>query len=90
MNYLLKHKRQTLADFNKDCHRFSFWYNGKSYEASCYGSATVIFSDENIPENVKCDIQEEIYSAIDKNEQKWAVPDGAVEIIDAYCAENFC
>ena len=83
--YNVKHKRQTLADFKNDCHRFSFWYNGKEMEVSCYGAVSVFFDDENIPENVQCEIIKEIYSLIDKNESKWAVPKGAQEIADAYC-----
>lgn len=87
--YCIKHKRQNMVDFNSDCHRFSFWYGGKEYEASCYGAVSVFFNDENIPEYVQCDVQEAIYKLIDKNESKWSVPKGAQEIADAYCVENF-
>lgn len=89
-NYRVKHKRQNISDFNNDCHRFSLWYNGKETEVSCYGAMSVFFSDETIPEDVKCAVQKEIYNLIDKNENKWSVPKGAREIANAYCAENFC
>ena len=87
--YCIKHKKQTLEDFTKDCHRFSFWCGGKEMEASCYGAVSVFFDDENIPEDVQCEVQGEIYKLIDKNESKWSVPKGAREIANAYCAENF-
>ena len=87
--YCIKHKRQNMLDFNSDCHRFSFWYGGKEYEASCYGAVNVFFDDESIPEYVQCDVQEVIYKLIDKKENKWSVPRGAQEIADTYCAENF-
>lgn len=88
-NYHVKHKRQSLTDFQNDCHRFKFWYNGKEMEASCHRAVSVFFSDESIPEDVKCDVQKTIYNLIDKNESKWSVPKGAREIADAYCAEEF-
>lgn len=87
--YRLKHKRQTLADFRNDCHRFTLWYNGKETEVSCYDALSVFFDDENIPEEIRCSIQDDIYDLIDKNECKWSVPKGAQEIADAYCRENF-
>ena len=96
--YYLKHKRQTLADFNNDCHRFSFHWAGKEREAACYDAVSVFFDDEDangnaalppIPEEVKGEIIDEIYALIDKNEDKWSVPRGAQAIADAYCAENF-
>lgn len=89
-NYRVKHKRQKLVDFKNDCHRFNLWYDGKETEVSCYGAMSVFFEDESIPEDVKCEVQKEIYNMIDKNESKWSVPKGAREIADAYCAENFC
>ena len=58
-------------------------------EASCYGSASVFFNDESIPEDVKCEVQEYIYELIDESEYKWSIPKGAREIANAYCAENF-
>jgi len=87
--YFIKHKKQTLADFQNDCHRFAFWYDGKDIEVSCYSALSVFFDNENIPEDVKCEVQEEIFNLIDKNESKWALPKEAYEIADAYCAENF-
>ena len=87
--YHVKHKRQSFVDFQNDCHKFSFWYNGKEMEVSCYGSVSVFFDDENISEDVKCEVQNEVYNLIDKNEYKWSVPKGAREIANAYCAENF-
>lgn len=87
--YNIKHKKQSLADFKNDCHKFSFWYNSEKMEVSCYGAVSVFFSDESIPEDVKCEVQEEIYNLLDKNEYKWSAPKGAKEIADAYCAEEF-
>ena len=87
--YRLKHKRQTLVDFNNDCHRFTLWYGGKETEVSCYQALSIFFDDEDIPDDVRDDIQEDIYALIDKNEDKWSVPKGAQEIADAYCKENF-
>lgn len=87
--YQLKHKRQTLADFNNDCHRFTLWYGGKETEVSCYQALSIFFDDEDIPDNVRDDVQKDIYALIDKNEDKWSVPKGAQEIANAYCEENF-
>lgn len=85
----LKHKRQTLADFNNGCHRFSLWFNGKETEVQCYGLVDVFFDDETIPDDVKCEIQKKVWELIDENEHRWTVPKRAQEIADAYCAENF-
>lgn len=87
--YKLKHKRQTLVDFQNDCHRFSLWYGGKETEVSCYGSLSVFFDDESIPEEIKSEVQCEIYSLIDKSERRWSVPKGAQKIADDYCKDNF-
>ena len=91
MAYLcnLKHKRQTLADFENDCHRFSLWFNGKESEVQCYGLVDTHFDDETIPYDVMCEVQRKTWELIDQNEHRWAVPKGAQEIADAYCAENF-
>lgn len=87
--YHVKHKRQTLEDFQMDIHKFSFWFNGQR-TASCVGCVSVFFDDEaNIPEEVKTEVQKAIFNLIDKNENKWSVPRGAQEIADAYCAEEF-
>ena len=88
--YHVKHKRQNIVDFRNDCHRFSFWYDGKEMEASCYGAVSVFFDHVDIPEDVKDEVLETIYNLIDKNEKKWSVPKAAQEIADAYCAEEFC
>lgn len=88
-NYRVKHKRQNLVDFQSDCHRFNLWYNGKETEVSCYGSVSVFFEDESIPEDMKCEVQKEIYNLIDKNERKWSVPKGAREIANAYFEEEY-
>jgi hypothetical protein len=91
MAYLcnLKHKRQTLIDFQHDCHRFSLWLNGKEIEAKCYGLVDVVFDDETIPYDIKCEVQKKIWELIDTSENRWTVPKFAQEIADAYCAENF-
>jgi hypothetical protein len=85
----LKHKRQTLSDFQNDCHRFSLWFNGKETEVQCYGLVDVFFDDETIPNDVKCEVQKKVWELIDENENKWAAPKGAQEIADTYCEENF-
>ena len=87
--YSLKHKRQTLSDFQNDCHRFSLWHNGSETEVQCYGHVSVFFDDDTISEDVKYEIQKKVYELIDENEHRWAVPKGAQEIADAYCAEEF-
>lgn len=84
----LKHKRQTLADFQNDCHRFSLWFNGKETEVQCYGLVDVFF-DKSIPGGVMTEVQKKVYELIDENEARWTVPKGAQEIADAYCAEEF-
>lgn len=86
--YHVKHIKQNLDDFQNDIHRFSFWYNGQ-HCASCIGAVTVLFHDDNIPEDVGFEVEKKIYQLIDTNESKWALPYGAQEIIDAYCAEEF-
>jgi hypothetical protein len=87
--YFVKHKRQTLADFQKDIHKFSFWYKGQK-TASCVGGVSVFFEDEAaVPEDVKEAVQATIYQLIDQNEGKWSAPKGAQQIADAYCAEEF-
>ena len=85
----LKHKRQTLADFQNDCHRFSLWFAGKESEVQCYGLVDTFFDNEDIPSDVKCQVQTKVWELIDKNDNRWALPKGAQEIADAYCAENF-
>ena len=90
MSYLcnLKHKRQTLSDFQNDCHRFSLWFDGNETEVQCYGHIDVFF-DETIPDSVQYEIQKKVYQLIDESEARWTVPKGAQEIADAYCAEEF-
>ena len=88
--YHVKHKRQSLTDFQKDIHRFSFWYNGEK-EACCVSGFDVFFDDNDIiPAEVKKDVRKTIWKLMDKNERKWSVPKGAQEIADAYCAAEFC
>lgn len=91
MSYLcyLRHKKQAITDFQNDCHRFSLFVNGKETEVQCYGLVDVLFDDETIPMDVKCEVQKKVWELIDENERKWAVPKGAQEIADAYCAEEF-
>lgn len=88
--YFVKHKRQTLEDFQMDCHRFSFWYDNRLHTASCFHAVSVYFSDETIPENVKLSVQDRIYHLIDSCESRWSVPKAAQAIADKYCADNFC
>lgn len=88
--YHIKHKRQNLADFQNDIHRFKFWYNGEK-ESYCVSGLNVFFDDgDNIPDDVKVDISGAILNLIDKNESKWSVPKEAYRIANAYCAEEFC
>lgn len=86
----LRHKRQTLSDFQNDCHRFSLWFNGNETEVQCYGRVDVFFDDkENIPDTVQYEVLKKIYELIDEREFKWAVPKSAQEIANEYCVENF-
>lgn len=88
--YNVKHIRCSMEDFNYDRHRFSFIYNNKRYEVSCYHSFNIFFENEKeIPENVRLSISLIICDKIDKNEMKWAYPDKAYEVADRYCKENF-
>lgn len=88
--YHVKHKRQSLEDFQKDIHRFKFWHNGEK-EVSIINNLYICFRyEDNIPDEVKAEIRAKVYELMDKNESKWSVPKGAYEIADAYCAENFC
>ena len=87
-NYHVRHKRQNLADFQKDIHRFKFWYNGEK-EACCVSGFDVFFDyEDNIPDEVKANVHETILKLM-KNERSWSAPKGAQEIADAYCAEEF-
>lgn len=86
--YGVKHKRQNLCDWQKDIHRFKFFYNGEK-EVCCVGGLDVFFDDKDIiPEEVKKDITEYIWKLMDK-ELAWSVPKGAREIAEAYCKEEF-
>lgn len=88
--YYIKHKRQNLADFQNDIHRFKFWYDGEK-ECYCVSGLNVFFNDnDNIPDDVKINVSEAILNLIDKNESKWSVPKGAYRIVGDYCAEEFC
>lgn len=88
--YFVKHKRQTLEDFQMDCHRFTFWYSGRHHSVACFHSANLRFVDETIPEFVKLAVQDVIYRMIDNNGHKWAVPKAVQAIADRYCAASFC
>ena len=85
--YNVRHKPQTIEDFQKDIHRFTFSYCGTK-EASCVGKLSVFF-DEKIPEEVETDVRRYIWFLIDTKEYQWGLPRGAQEIADAYCAEEF-
>lgn len=88
--YHVKHKRQTLADFTKDIHRFSFWYNGEK-EVCCINSLYIAYNcKDDIPDHVREEVRKAVYWLMDNNERKWSVPKGAQEIADAYCAAEFC
>lgn len=87
--YHVKHKRQNLTDWQKDVHRFQFWYQGEK-EAQCVSGLDVFFDDNDvIPDDVKISVQEYILHLMDTKENTWSVPRGAQKIADAYCAEEF-
>lgn len=79
----VKHKRQTLNDWQNDIHRFSFWYDGKEREAICIGALTVDF-DGYLPDKVRTEVADAVYLAMDKKEETWSLPKGAKEIMDNY------
>lgn len=88
--YYVRHVRQSLDDFNKDIHRFTYILDGVKRKASIVGNVSVFFENENdIPDTVKYNVQEKIYSLMNKYEKRWSVPNGAQEIADSYCAEEF-
>ena len=88
----IRHIRCNMADFNADRHRFRFYYNGEEHIAQIYMAFHVIFDEKDeqtIPESVLCEVADEIYKSVRKNEANWRYPDEAYEIADAYCAEEF-
>ena len=87
--YHLRHIACNMNDFQNDCHRFRFEYKEKEYTASCYGKITVVFDNDNLPEEVKEDLTNMIYAKIDKEENKWRYPEEAYRIVDEYYEEEF-
>lgn len=85
--YNVKHKPQTIEDFQMDIHRFTYMYK-EVREASCVSRLSVFFNDK-LPEEVETEIRRYIWYLIDTKENQWSIPDGAQEIADAYCAEEF-
>lgn len=86
--YNVHHKRQTLANFQKDIHEFHFDYNGEDRIAACVGGFDVIF-DDDISEDVELEVTNKILDMMEKYERHWRVPKGAQEIADEYCREMF-
>lgn len=87
--YGVKHKRQTLEDFQKDIHRFTFFYNGQK-ELICVSGFDIFFDEEDsIPEGVQHSIARYVWYLMTTRENTWATPAGAQKIADAYCAEEF-
>lgn len=90
--YELRHLSCNMDDFDFDRHRFKFKYNKKEYTASCYRSLEVFFDDkaeEEIPEEILCEVQALIWDKIDSEEKRWKYPKEAYEIANEYCKENF-
>ena len=87
--YNLRHIRCNMADFNADCHRFRFEYDGCEYIASCYGNSSIFFSNEELPQSVKNEVTVMVYHKIDKEEYKWRYPAEAYRIADSYVKEEF-
>lgn len=83
----VRHKPQTIEDFQKDIHRFTYSYNGVK-EASCVSRLSVFF-DDKLPEAVETEVRRYVWYLIDTQEDKWSLPNGAKELADAYCAEEF-
>ncbi len=83
----VRHKPQTIEDFQKDIHRFTYSYNGVK-EVSCVSRLSVFF-DDKLPEEIETEIRRYVWYLIDTQEDKWSLPCGAQEIADAYCAEEF-
>lgn len=88
--YNLRHIKCNMDDFQIDRHRFRFTYCDKEYIASCYGKLEVEFDadgENNLPEDVQCEIQDIIWDKIDQNEnRRWRYPAEAYEIADRYYA----
>ena len=84
-NYKLRHLPINMYDFNADRHRFSFEINGKRGEAWCTGKCSIYFT-VGLTESDKCNISEEIWKRIDKDEMNWIYPKEAYDIADAYCS----
>ena len=85
--YNVRHKPQSIEDFQMDMHRFTYSYRGIR-EASCINRLSVFFEDK-LPEEVETEIRRYIWYLIDTKEDQWVPPTGAQEIADAYCAEEF-
>ena len=87
--YRIRHSRQSLNDFINDNHVFTFRFRGQLHRATCHASCFVSFENNDLPENVKCEVDQAIYELVRKREASWILPSGAQEIVDRYCAEEF-
>ena len=86
--YKVRHIKCSMQDFNADCHRFRFEYNGNEYEVKCYGKLSCTFP-ENIPDDIVKEITDIIYRKIDEKEYLWRYPKEAYDIADTYCNSEF-
>jgi len=89
--YNVRHIACNMTDFNADRHRFRFEYNGKEYVVPCYRAVNVALDEieDEVPEDVLCEIQKIIFEKIDKEEKKWRYPQEAYDIANDYVRENF-
>lgn len=88
----VRHISCNMKDFNADCHRFRFEYNGKEYVAACYGALDVHFdetTEREVPETVLNEVKHIIWAKIDKEEKHWRYPQAAYDVANAYVSENF-
>ena len=75
--FFMRHKAQTLLDFEEGQHKFTFIYNTKTYEVCCPISVStkMLFSDETLPDDVKSFIKNSVFNLVSKN--RWIAPDHA-------------
>ena len=74
--FYMRHKMQTASDVKKERHKFSFIYNGKDYEISCCtaGYNSCLFSEENLPDDVKAFVVISAFDLIHRKKNKWKKP----------------
>lgn len=78
--YNVRHVPQTLYDYQRDIHWFTFYYNGEKIKASSiFGISIVYHHNGHLPAEVKKEVENTIWTKIRKSEKKWAIPKGAEE-----------